>query len=82
MEHWTVTTYLEHARERQVALQKEAKRQRLLRELTDATQQFVLPRNAVLFTGNLLIAVGLWLKRRATPAQSHGQLPTMAGRFS
>lgn len=82
MEHWTVTTCFEHARERQTALQKEAKRHLLLRELAGSTQPFVLFRKAVLLTGNLLIAVGLWLKRRATPAQNQGHLSTMAGRFS
>lgn len=82
MEHWNVTAWSERARERQAVLEKEAKRQRLLREITDSTQQFALFRKAALFTGNVLIAVGLWLKRRATPVQNPGHLTTMAGRFS
>lgn len=82
MDHWTVMNCHARAQERQAALEKEAKRQRLLRELAGSTEQFVLLRKAVLFTGNLLIATGLWLKRRAAPVQSHGHLPTVAGRFS
>jgi len=82
MDHWTITNCVERARERQAALESEAKRQRLLRELADTTERFALIRKTVLVTGNLLIAAGLWLKRRATPTQSHAHHPTMAGRFS
>ncbi|MCE7987798.1 MAG: hypothetical protein DYG89_42075 [Caldilinea sp. CFX5] len=82
MDHWTITNCVERARERQAALANEAKRQRLLRELADTTERFALFRKTVLVTANLLIAAGVWLKQQATPAQSHAQRPTMAGRFS
>ena len=64
MDQWTNTNYIEHVRERQAALQKEAKRQQLLRDLPDSPKRFTLFRKVVLVTGNLLIATGLWLKRR------------------
>lgn len=82
MDHWTINTCIERARERQAAMEREIKRQQLLRELADSTEHFVFFRKMVLFTGNLLIATGLWLKRRAGPTQSRSHLPTMAGRFS
>jgi len=82
MDQWTNTNYIEHVRERQAALQKEAKRQQLLRDLPDTPKRFTLFRKVVLVTGNLLIATGLWLKHHAAPAQSQGHRPTMAGRLS
>jgi hypothetical protein len=82
MDQWTMTNCVERARERQATLEREAQRQRLLRELAGSTEQFVLFRKAVLLTGNLLITAGLWLKQRAAPMQSHAHRATMAGRFS
>lgn len=73
---WMTHNIVEHARERQATLHKEAARQRLLLQLAQ-TQPFVLFRKVVLFTGNLLITSGAWLKQRAALEQSRVNVPTL-----
>lgn len=74
---WITDNIVEHARERQAALHKEAARQRVLLQLAQHTAHFVLWRKAVLFTGNLLITSGTWLKQRAALEQSRVHAPTL-----
>ena len=74
---WMTHNIVEHARERQTALHQEAARQRLLLQLAQHAEPFVLFRKAVLFTGNLLITSGTWLKQRAALEQSRVNVPTL-----
>lgn len=75
--NWITQNIVEHARERQTALHQEAKRQRLLRQLGQRTEHFVLFRKGVLLLGNLLISSGTWLKQRAALEQSRVSVPTL-----
>ncbi len=82
MNNWLNPQIVEQARERQTLLLQVAARHRLLQQLPQPTVRWALLRTFALYSGNLLIAAGLWLKHRAAPAQNHRHLPTVAGRFS
>lgn len=74
---WMTHNIVEHARQRQAALHKEAARQRLLLQLAQHAKPFVFFRKAVLLTGHLLIISGTWLKQRAALEQSLVNVPTL-----
>lgn len=80
--NWITQNIVEHARERQSMLYKEAAHQRLLQQIAADPKRFVFFRKGVLFTGNLLIASGTWLKQRAALEQKRVHVPTMQDHFS
>lgn len=72
---------IEYARERQAFLRAEADKHRLLQQVAKQARPFLFFRHAILVTGNLLIAGGLWLKASTRLEQSRAADQPMPGHY-